>query len=70
MFWSAEKPFKNDSNDYVIKNQWFKAICIILHNLQNTNLQTSLEKLVFCNFQIGACLNQHGKPKKLIWIIT
>ena len=70
MFWLARKPFKSDSNDYKINNQWFGVTCIILHNLQNTDLQTSLEKSILSNFQIGACWNQHSKPRKVIYIIT
>ena len=42
---------------------------IILHNLQNKNLQALLENLILCNFQIRACLNQHKNSKKLIQII-
>ena len=66
-FWSVGKPYKIDSNDYIINNQWFIVTCIILHNFQNINLQTSLEKSVLCCFQIEAsCLNHHNKPRKLI----
>ena len=66
VFLSARKPFRSDSNDSMINNQWFRVTCIILHNLQNTNLQTLLKNSVLCNFQIKACLNQHSKPRKLI----
>ena len=66
MFWSARKHFKSDSNDYIINNQKFRMTCFILHNLQNTNLQTSLGNSVLRNFQIQVCLNQHSKPRKLI----
>ena len=58
-FHKQENPSKMIQNDYMINNQWFRVICIILHNLQNTNLQTVLKNSVFCNFQIKACLNQH-----------
>ena len=57
MFWSARKPFKKDSNDCIINNLWFRVTCIILHNLQNTNLQTFLENSILCNFRIKACSN-------------
>ena len=43
--------------------------CIILHNLQNTNLQTLLENPVLCNFQMKACLAQQSKPRKLIYYV-
>ena len=56
-----ENPSKVIQNDYIINNQWFRETCIILHNLQ-----TSLEKSVLSKFQIGACLNQHSKPRKLV----
>ena len=44
-------------------------ICIIMHNLKNTNLQTLLENSILCDFQIKACLNQHNKSKELVWMI-
>ena len=69
MFWSARKRFKSDSNDYKIDNVWFRVTCIILCNLQNTNLQISLENSVLCNFQTKTCLNQHNKPRKIIYMI-
>ena len=69
MFLLARKPFKEDSNDHITYNLWFTATYIILHNLQNKNLQTFLENSVLCNFQIKACLNQHNRSRKLIQII-
>ena len=69
-----KKTFQNLLKDCIINNQWFRVTCVILHNFQNTNLQSSLEKSVLCNFQIEASLNQHSKPGKLIqiilWLIT
>ena len=46
------KPFKKESNDYIIKKLWFRATCTILHDLQNTNLQTLPENSVLCSFHI------------------
>ena len=67
---TAGKPFTNDWNDYITNNQWFSVTYIILRNLENTNLQTLLEKSVLFNFEIGACLNQHSKPRTLSLIIN
>ena len=69
MFLSARKPFRIDSNDYVSDNQLFKVTSIFAH-FHEYKLQTLLEKSVLCNFQIEACLNQNGQPRKLILIIT
>ena len=47
MFLSAKKPFKKDSNDYIINNLLFRVTCTILRNLQNKNLQTLPENFQF-----------------------
>ena len=63
---SKKNPWKMIQNDYITNNQWFRVTCIILHNLQNTNLQTLLEISLLYNFQIITCLNKHNKRRKLI----
>ena len=68
-FNQQKSPSKKNSNDYIIYNLQFMVICIILHNLQNTNLQTLPENSILCNFQIKSCLNQHNKLIDLGWPI-
>ena len=50
-FFQQEIPSRMIQNDYVVNNQWFGVTCIILSNLQNTNLHTFLENSVLCYFK-------------------
>ena len=53
LFYQQNK-IKNDSKHFLWNYQIFYVTCIILHNLQNANLQTLLENSVLCTSQIKA----------------
>ena len=56
-------------NDLKVQLSDILVTYFILHNLQNTNLQTMHKKSILCNLQIKACFHQQENPTKMSQII-
>ena len=56
---------KKDSNGYIINNLWFRVTCIILHNLQSTNLQDFAWKLNSLQFSDKRMLESTQQIRKI-----
>ena len=63
-FDQQENPSKKIQNDYTINNLQFRVTCIILRNLQNTNLLALFEKLNSLQFSNKNMLESAQKIKK------
>ena len=64
-----ENKTKNNPKHLLCNYYIFLGDFIILHNLQNTNLQTKSKNPVTSNLQVKACFNQQENASKIIQII-
>ena len=64
-----ENKTKNNPKHLLCNYYIFLGDFIILHNFQNTNLQTKSKNPVASNLQIKAFFDQHENTSKIIQII-